>query len=238
MDVHVVLDDAGGTPGYVGERLRQLGGRLRELDRDNLPDPVDSPFPDLLLLLGSQRAVYDPAHRGVVRQESDLLRSALAAGVPVMGICYGTQLAAQALGGSARRNTVPEAGLVTIDSSDPVLCPPGPWVEMHGDTYTPPEGAVVLGRTQPVGQGGTGAVTGQGFSWTGGVGRFIGWQFHPEATPDVVDLWATRPGGEKFIRAAGTDPDRFRAQLRTLAPQLRQRAHALTDAALAWLQQH
>ncbi len=55
----------------------------------------------------------------------------------MLGICFGSQLLARALGGEAMRGRRPEIGWVSIHTDDPELIAEGPWLEWHYDTFTP-----------------------------------------------------------------------------------------------------
>lgn len=223
--IHVIADAQDSDAGFVGERL--LGAHGAELvlhDRDRLPASLSAEA-DLVLLLGSARSVCDPAQARVVAAESALVRGALASHMPVLGICYGGQLLAHALGGRVAVAVQPEIGWFTLDSFDRVLCPPGPWTQFHSDAFSAPPGSRVLGES---------AAGCQGFSHENGHGaRALGWQFHPEVTSDRFDDWIDRLRG--FCRTHGVDPDQIRSD-RPDEGQLRRAAHDLVDAAVRWLE--
>jgi GMP synthase-like glutamine amidotransferase len=142
-----VVADVDDDAGFVGERLvDRHGAELVGLDRDALPASPSSGT-SLLLLLGSARSVLSPAEADTVESESALVRTALTAGVPVIGICYGAQLLAHALGGAVSVAPRPEIGWFAVTSADPTLCPEGPWAQFHSDAFTPPPGARVLGTS-------------------------------------------------------------------------------------------
>ncbi len=228
MRVVVSADETDREGGYVTERLRQLGAAVEFVDRGALPDrgevAGEGPRVDLLLLLGSHRSAHDPRYVRDVMAESDWVRGSLAAGTPVMGICFGAQLMARALGGHSYRMAEPEVGWVRVDSVDHVLCPIGPWGQFHHDTFVPPQNAEVLGST-----------------WHGPQcfieethgARAIAWQFHPEVVPEVYAQWVAE--AKTTVRAAEADADELVREARRLAPQARTRAFALVDAALDYL---
>ena len=99
-----------------------------------------------LILSGGPASVYEEGAPGV---DPDLLRL----GVPVLGICYGHQLMAQALGGEVRATGAREYGRTTLRVEEPGLLladlPPEDVVWMsHGDTVTrAPAGFRVTART-------------------------------------------------------------------------------------------
>ena len=221
----MVGDRGDDHPGFVGERLAELGARLVPLDRDALPKPWDCPAADLVLVLGSGRSGHDPAQRPVVTAESALLRTLIDAGVPALGICYGAQILARALGGSIVPAAYGEVCYADVESFDARLCPTGPWVQFHSDAFTVPPGARLLGRT-PAGP--------QAFSWVAGRARVLAWQFHPEAVPEELRRWLQNE--RDYALRHGADPNRFAERAQARRRRSRTDAYALTDAALTWLQ--
>jgi len=220
--VLVVGDKGDDDAGFVGERLTALGATLVRLDRDALPD-LTTPA-DLLMLLGSARSAHNPAQTGVVASEAHLVRRALSHGVPVLGICYGAQLLAHALGGEVLPAPKPEVGWFIVDSVDPVLCPTGPWLQFHSDAFVPPPGVRVLGSS-PAGC--------QGFTYERDGARALAWQFHPETTPRELAAWLTNAGA--WVVEHGGDPVAIQAEADARAEAARAMAYDLTDAALHWL---
>src|SRR4051794_28911732 len=133
-----------GPAGLLGEFLDDAGIAY-------LTHPAwASPIPDLgdarfVVSLGSQFSANDdePAW---VPAEVAALRDAVAAGVPVLGLCFGGQALALALGGDVRRLPRPEIGWVAVESGDPGV-PPGPWAQFHYDILEPPPGSSVVARS-------------------------------------------------------------------------------------------
>lgn len=144
-------------------------------------DPVrDVSFPDptaydVVVPLGSRWSVYDE-RLAWVDGEIALVREALDAGVGVLGVCFGAQLLAQALGGSVQPATQPEVGWHPVHSSRPALVPDGPWFQWHFDRVTVPPGAVEIARN---------ASAPQAFVQ----GRALGVQFHPELDDALLEVW-------------------------------------------------
>jgi GMP synthase (glutamine-hydrolysing) len=228
MRVVVIADETDREGGYVTERLRTLGAAVEFVDRGALPDLAEHTSTGapvaLLVLLGSYRSAHDPRLVRDVMTESDWVRGSLAAGTPVMGICFGAQLMARALGGHSYRMDAPEIGWVRVDTVDPVLCPPGPWGQFHHDTFVPPQNARVLGSTW---------YGPQCFVDESHGAPAIAWQFHPEVVPEVYARWVEDE--KATVRAAEADGAELVRAARRLAPQARTRAFALVDAALDYL---
>jgi GMP synthase-like glutamine amidotransferase len=138
--------------------------------------------------------------------------------VPVLGICFGSQLLARALGGRALRAQRAEIGWEEIRTRDPSLVPGGPWLQRHHDTFTVPAGATALAES-PAGP--------QAYR----IGRSLGVQFHPEVTPEIMADWVLDARDEP--EREGVDPDRLLAQTREHDDDNRARSVALFDAFVA-----
>ena len=169
-------------------------------------DPVfDVTFPDasgydVVVPLGARWAVYDERLSGSwVADEIDLVRGALAAGAGVLGVCFGGQLLAHALGGEVSRSPHPEIGWYEVHSDHPTVVPHGPWFQWHFDRFSLPPGAVEVARN-------LGAT--QAFA----LGRALGLQFHPEVDHRLVDAWIDDDlaSGDGGIAELGLDADAIR----------------------------
>ncbi len=180
-------DDA--PPGLLEVWAGHRGLTLEVLrpDRDPLPDPGDVRAA-CAIVLGSDASVAARTEPWIA-PELDWLRGADAAGLPVLGICFGAQALAAALGGDVRRAAAPEIGWIRLgEHRAPV--PAGPWFAWHEDVLDPPPGADVLARN---------AVGVQ--AWA--TGRHLAVQFHPEVTPRIVEGWASAYG--RALADAGVD---------------------------------
>ncbi len=226
MHTYVVCDDrAGREPGFVGERLEARGADLHLVDRLTIPVFDSLLRPDLVVLLGSYLSAHEPVNADVVTAESRFVLAALDTGVPVMAICYGAQLLARALGGTSFRNAVPELGWNMVDTDDPLLCPSGPWAQLHKDGFEAAPTSTVL-ATSAAGQ--------QCFIDSSRAGRAIAWQFHPEVPVEVLNGWIDQDAD--YYESHGSDTVGLKAQTRAREPLSRTAGHTLTDNALNWLQ--
>ena len=91
--------------------------------------------------MGSDESALDPTVDWI-GPERTLVGEAVAAGTPVLGVCFGGQLLAQVLGGEVPG---PPAGRsVGGPSSRPIRSrfPSGPWLVWHEDAFTAPPGRV------------------------------------------------------------------------------------------------
>lgn len=214
MRALVIQYDADAPAGLVSAWLRDRGVEeetyLVSADRAPVPDPRAY---DLIVPLGSEAAAYDDTVPWLADQLS-FVRRAADAEIAVLGICFGSQLLARALGGEAKRNMRPEIGWVSISTDDPDLVAEGPWLEWHYDTFTLPPGATLIAESDAGPQAYT-------------ISRSLGVQFHPEVTLEIVGDWV-RDGRDQLERAR-LDPGRLLAETREQDAGNRERARRLFD---------
>jgi GMP synthase-like glutamine amidotransferase len=209
----IIVHEEDAPGGLVSAWLRERGA---EEDDYLISADGRSPDPrayDLVVSLGSEESAYDDSVPWVSREQA-LLRDAVRADVPVLGICFGGQILARALGGQAVRARQSEIGWVPVRTHQPALIAEGPWFQWHYDTFTPPDGAVLLAEG-PVGP--------QAYT----VGRSLGVQFHPEVTNGIVEEWISL-GAAKLDRD-GIDADRLLAETRRREAENRARTWRLMD---------
>jgi GMP synthase-like glutamine amidotransferase len=219
MRVIVIRHHAEDSPGLIAEAFAARGAQLSTYlfpAEDQLPavDGVGH-----VVVLGAIPSVYGTGpERDWIAQELAWLRQVDAAGLPVLGICFGAQALCAALGGQVEAAARKEIGWTMIDSADPELIPPGPWLQFHGDRCLPPERAAILARNE---------VGVQAFS----IGRHLAVQFHPEVDGGQLRRWLNG-GGRAEAERAGQDPDVFLAQTIAQEPAARARADLLVGSAL------
>jgi GMP synthase-like glutamine amidotransferase len=185
-------------PGAIAQAIADAGAPLTLLrvDRgDSLPLPAALGEVAGLVVMGGPMSVHDDL--AWLAEERALLRRAVEAGLPVLGVCLGAQQLAAALGAPVTEGPAPEYGigevhLTTAALDDPVFGPapsPLPCVHWHGDTFDLPEGAVRLA--------GNAAYENQAFR----VGaRAYGLQFHVEVTASLVAHWGPHLPTGVFLR--------------------------------------
>jgi GMP synthase-like glutamine amidotransferase len=211
--------------GPVGERLTQLGFEIETLlvvPEDKYRDPnVTVNFPpasdyDLIIPLGAPWGAWDDGCIGNwLQPELEWIRDAIENDIPVLGICFGGQLMARALGGSVARGPRPELGWHFIHSKEPDLISIGPWFQFHYDRWQLPPGAKELAVSP---------VASQAFSYR----RSLALQFHPELDREVLEGWLIWDGREELIED-GQNPDVVLEQTIALEKMSRQRAFELVD---------
>ncbi len=144
-------------PGRLGLTLRDHGFRLDVRKVALPPEQGGKPLPpDLdnvhgIVSLGGPQNVDEP--HPWMEQEKELIRAAHERQLPVIGICLGQQLIAQALGGEVARMETPEVGFhdlsLTFAGQTETILAGIPWESpqffSHGYAVTkaPPEAAVL-----------------------------------------------------------------------------------------------
>jgi GMP synthase-like glutamine amidotransferase len=189
-------------PGSLAEALVSAGHDydLVRVDRGEAIPAADV-VADLagLIVLGGPMGVHDTATHPWLGDERTLLAAAVAAGLPVLGVCLGAQQLALALGGEVTTGAEPEIGvgevhLSTEAFSDPVFgaAPsPLPCMHWHSDAFAVPAGGVLLARSE--------AYPSQAFRFGR---RAYGLQFHVELTAALAGHWETHLPPHVFVRAA------------------------------------
>ncbi|SDI06252.1 type 1 glutamine amidotransferase [Pseudomonas panipatensis] len=196
-----VLHDPKDVAGCLPELFAEQGIDL-ELRTVEAPLPQPESL-ELLLVLGSPESAYD--HRVPwLGTELAWLKAVQAHGVPTLGICFGSQLLARALGGEVYRNRQAEIGWMEIATPRADWLFKGPWLNFHFDAFTPPPGSLLLGETE---------LAAQAYRH----GRSLGVQFHPEIDTAMFDTWIAywqrSEEGQRFMAGAGDLPERIRAEI-------------------------
>jgi GMP synthase-like glutamine amidotransferase len=200
--------------GLIGEWLDARGIDWRVSRPGQAPGPERA---DAIVALGSSMSAYwrEPAW---IAGECALLARQADAGTPVLGICFGAQVLARALGGRVAPAETPEIGWVRPDSDQHQL--QGPYLTWHFDAITLPPGAEALASTPHALQA---------FAW----GRAMGLQFHPEVTPAIWRDWGEQD--PDTLTDHVRDPAGLAAEIAGSTQATRERAFGLLDWWWAWL---
>jgi GMP synthase (glutamine-hydrolysing) len=205
--------------GLLGPMLTERGYTIDRIEAGI--DPVDRAADgDLLVVLGGPIGVNDAELYPFVDDEIAVIRRAVDAGVPVLGICLGAQLIAAALGAPVTASGRLELGYAPIalvdGGADSALAPLDgqPVLHWHGDEFGIPDGAVRLARSD--------AFENQAFA----VGdRVLALQFHLETDPAALERWLI--GNTQELAHHGIDPRDLRADAQRVGQQLSRDARAV-----------
>lgn len=125
-----------------------------EIDRVDVTDPgfgsIDLREPDLLIMMGGPMGVYEQAEHPWIRCQLGRLGLRLEADRPTLGVCFGAQMIAAALGAEVYRGPRHELGFHPILINEAGRAGPlnhlvdVPILHWHGDTFTRPEGVELL----------------------------------------------------------------------------------------------
>lgn len=203
-------------PGWLADALGDRSvQRIRAYDGHPLPEPMAC---EGIVILGGPMGAYEDSAYPFLAAEKALIRRAVESGVPVLGICLGAQLIADALGGKARPGEHGlEAGFVDVYYTDAGAADPVTGrlsrsvLSWHQDTFDLPAGATLLAYSDK-------------YLQAFRVGSALGIQFHPEAPMALVEMWGTQ------------DRDRLLAQglsLEAILEEARQREGDRRDQAIA-----
>lgn len=212
--------------GPVSDRLRERGFQVDEIlvvEQRNFTTPnVAFEFPDIdgydvIVPMGAPWGAWDDACIGNwLLPEIAWIRAAIDRDIPVLGICFGGQLMARALGGTVTRAPKAEIGWTSLHTDDASLVASGPWFQFHYDRWTVPPGATELARN---------SAASQAFTF----GRSLALQFHPELTAKTLQGWLDE-GGQSEVVADGQDPHLLLEHTRAEEPLAIARTVCLVDA--------
>lgn len=204
---------------WFADLLGEAGARSSVWDAAREPAPTQSP--PAVLVTGSSCSAYDSAPW--IAGLGEVLARWARAGVPTLGVCFGHQLLAQALGGTVEKHPAGrEVGTVLIDltdagAEDPLFAGfPRRFAAnaLHGD-HVPrlPSGAINLAANA--------MVPVQAFGWGEHV-RTV--QFHPEFTGEAMRAYARHnverldgengPGTAERVATSSTDTPLARGVVR------------------------
>jgi GMP synthase (glutamine-hydrolysing) len=185
------------------------------IERIDVGDPAfstgDLCEPDLLIMMGGPMGVYEQERYPWIRCQLTRLTRRLEAGLPTLGVCFGAQMMAAALGGKVFAGPVKEIGFHPVSVHDGAKhgllrhIVGVPMLHWHGDTFTLPSDVELLASSR--------LYPHQAFRRGD---RILALQFHAEMglDPRFEDWLAGSPAA---VAAAGGEA-RLRAEHEALGP--------------------
>ena len=153
-----------------------------------------------LIILGGPMGVYEYEQYPQITEELELIRRMIDYSIPILGICLGAQLLANALGGEVFRHKHSEIGWHAVHKTnagnEDILF--NQWQEKehifqwHGDTFKLPNNAKLLLE-------GTGCKN-QAFCYQD---QCYGFQFHLESDEKMINRWMKT---DEFLLDTSSDP--------------------------------
>jgi len=180
-----------GTIGQVFDQNSISQHTVRTDLGDTIPTTISS-F-DGIVIMGGSMGVYEQDIYPFLTDEINLIKSAVAANIPVLGICLGGQLVSAALGGKVYKGEKKEIGwhpiyITPAATDDPLFSkletfktafsPNFVGFSWHGDYFTLPTDAVLLAYSDMC----------ECHAIRYGTNVYA-LQFHPEISPETVKTW-------------------------------------------------
>ncbi len=186
-------------PGSLTPLLQIAGFRIHTLQFWN-DAKTDAASDDLdgLIVMGGPMGVYDADQYSHLIAEKAIIQRAIKNNVPVLGICLGAQLIADALGAKVYPSGIKEIGWYDLvpaktAETDPLFrgfTAREKVFQWHGDTFDLPQGAIHL-ASSPL-------CANQAFRYGSTV---YGLQFHLEVDAATIENWLNVPQNRAEVAA-------------------------------------
>jgi GMP synthase (glutamine-hydrolysing) len=170
------------TLGTLEGLLRSEGYSISKIQANKDPIPKTANEFSAIIILGGPMSVYD----GIIylKEEQGLILNAIQRKIPTLGICLGSQLIAEAIGGTVHKGIKKEIGWHSVSPTKKGLGSLFKGLnetqfmvfQWHGDTYTLPPKTEILAYSD---------LYPQAFRF----GTAYGLQFHLEVTTDMIRSW-------------------------------------------------
>lgn len=195
----------------------------RTLLFNNEEFPEMSDF-DWLVIMGGSMNIYEEDKYPWLREEKNFIAHAIASKKILLGVCLGSQLIADVLGGRVSKNKYKEIGWfpvsLTKEAKDSSIFGslPGKFsaLHWHGDTFKIPPGAARIAESE--------GCANQAFEY----GRIIGLQFHIEYSVESINLMLQNCADELVDGKYIQKPDEIVSQYSNV-PEMRKILNLLLD---------
>jgi len=174
---HAAAEGPGEIANWAGARGHRIDG-THWYRGDAPPSPAEI---DFLVIMGGGMNIYEHRNHPWLVPEKRLIADVISQGKPVLGVCLGSQLIADVMGGKVYQNPEFEIGWfpIRMTGSPHTLFTGFPpefiALHWHGDTFDLPPGATLVASSGPCRH--------QAFVCRE---RVVGLQFHIEVRPEDV----------------------------------------------------
>jgi len=198
---HLGFEDLGSLAPALERHGYAVDYRDAGLDDFSAIDPL---APELLVILGGPLGVYQAPDYPYLATEVEIARRRIAAGLPTLGICLGSQVIARALDAEVIVADEDEVGWAPLELTEEGRASPlrhlegVPVLHWHGDRFHLPAGAERLAATP--------ACPHQAFR---AGPNLLAMQFHPEVKWPEFERWLI--GHTRSLQERGEDVTRLRA---------------------------
>lgn len=222
--VVVLQNEADAPAAYLGDALDRRGIEWAAVRLDAGEVPPDPESVSGVAALGGAMGAYDESTYPFLVDEKRFLAACTKIGIPVLGICLGCQLLADALGGRAYLADSAEVVFAPVEPTsegigDPIVAALAGRrvIRFHQDSFDLPPGATLL-------------ATGGGFNHAFRRGTAVGIQPHPEVTAALLGEWLADGDARQLAIDSGTDPDLLVEAFAAAEAEVMETAAAVFDA--------
>jgi GMP synthase (glutamine-hydrolysing) len=223
----VIEHDPSISLGNLEPVLRDAGYSIEVVDARSADfSAIDASSPDLVVVLGNDSGVYEKDRLTYIAHEEKWVADRLESKKPTLGVCFGAQIMASALGGEVYKGPTTQIGYRSVEptpagANSPVAVFEGvPVMQWHGDTFTLPDQVTRLA--------GSSDYENEAFAidnWA------LAIQFHPEMTDEMYRQWLA--DGRESVAKQGLTEDELLAESAQLNARMQDASvHMLTT----WLQ--